>query len=90
MEIEKDQEASGMKDVAEGAAAQEPEKEPEAGEEVKSQEAEPEEAGEEAEAAPPEGEDPRTWAEKRAAKKQAKLDKKAQGYKDQIDQLRAR
>ena len=29
MEIEKDQEASGMKDVAEGAAAQEPEKEPE-------------------------------------------------------------
>ena len=87
MEIEKDQEASGMKDVAEGAAAQEPEKEPEAGEEVKSQEAEPEEAGEEAEAAPPEGEDPRTWAEKRAAKKQAKLDKKAQGYKDQIEQL---
>ena len=87
MEIEKDQEASGMKDVAEGAAAQEPEKEPEAGEEVKSQEAEPEEAGEEAEAAPPEGEDPRTWAEKRAAKKQAKLDKKAQGYKEQIEQL---
>ena len=35
----------------------------------------------------PEGEDPKTWAEKRAAKKQAKLDKKAQGYKDQIEQL---
>lgn len=42
---------------------------------------------EESEAAPPEGEDPKTWAEKRAAKKQAKLDKKAQGYKEQIEQL---
>ena len=42
---------------------------------------------EEAETEAPEGEDPMTWAEKRAAKKQAKLDKKAQGYKDQIDQL---
>ncbi len=42
---------------------------------------------EESETAPPEGEDPKTWAEKRAAKKQAKLDKKAQGYKDQIEQL---
>ena len=42
---------------------------------------------EEEEQGPPEGEDPKTWAEKRAAKKQAKLDKKAQGYKDQIEQL---
>lgn len=42
---------------------------------------------EESEAAPPEGEDPKTWAEKRAAKKQAKLDKKAQSYKEQIEQL---
>lgn len=42
---------------------------------------------EETETAPPEGEDPKTWAEKRAAKKQAKLDKKAQGYKEQIEQL---
>lgn len=42
---------------------------------------------EEEEQVPPEGEDPKTWAEKRAAKKQAKLDKKAQGYKDQIEQL---
>lgn len=42
---------------------------------------------EEAETEAPDGEDPMTWAEKRAAKKQAKLDKKAQGYKDQIDQL---
>ena len=47
------------------------------------------EGGEEA-APPPEGEDPRTWAEKRAAKKQAKQDKKAQGYKDQIEQLEDR
>lgn len=36
---------------------------------------------------PPEGEDPKTWAEKRAAKKQAKLDKKTQGYREQIEQL---
>lgn len=36
---------------------------------------------------PMEGEDPKSWAEKRAAKKQAKLDKKAQGYKEQIEQL---
>nr|WP_296487008.1 nucleotide exchange factor GrpE [uncultured Acetatifactor sp.] len=46
-----------------------------------------ENGGEEEEQGPPEGEDPKTWAEKRAAKKQAKLDKKAQGYKDQIEQL---
>lgn len=46
-----------------------------------------ESAEEETETAPPEGEDPKTWAEKRAAKKQAKLDKKAQGYKEQIEQL---
>lgn len=48
---------------------------------------EPEEASVETS---PEGEDPRTWAEKRAAKKQAKLDKKAQVYKDQIEQLEDR
>lgn len=44
---------------------------------------EEEEAGE----AQAEGEDPKSWAEKRAAKKQAKLDKKAQGCKEQIEQL---
>lgn len=44
---------------------------------------EEEEAGE----ARAEGEDPKSWAEKRAAKKQAKLDKKAQGCKEQIEQL---
>ena len=46
-----------------------------------------ESAEEETETVPPEGEDPKTWAEKRAAKKQAKLDKKSQGYKEQIEQL---
>lgn len=43
--------------------------------------------GEDAEAGPPEGEDSKTWVEKRAAKKQAKLDKKSQGYREQIGQL---
>ena len=37
--------------------------------------------------AAPEGEDPKTWAEKRAAKKQAKQDKKTDAYKEQIAQL---
>ena len=46
-----------------------------------------ESAEEETETVPPEGEDPKTWAEKRAPKKQAKLDKKSQGYKEQIEQL---
>lgn len=35
----------------------------------------------------PEGEDPKSWAEKRAAKKQAKQDKKADACKEQIAQL---
>lgn len=38
----------------------------------------------------PEEEDPKTWAEKRAAKKQAKQDKKADAYKEQIAQLEDR
>lgn len=83
MEIEQEQKAPETEDRAEeDPGAQEPEKDAEAGEDAGA-----EETGEESEAAPPEGEDPKTWAEKRAAKKQAKLDKKAQGYKDQIDQL---
>lgn len=45
-----------------------------------------EEAAEESEEMP-EGEDPKTWAEKRAAKKQAKQDKKDKVYKEQIEQL---
>lgn len=67
-------------DKEETAGTQEPE-------EDTGQEEEAENGGEEEEQGPPEGEDPKTWAEKRAAKKQAKLDKKAQGYKDQIEQL---
>ena len=46
--------------------------------------------GEGAEEEPPEGEDPKSWAEKRAAKKQAKQDKKTQAYKEQIEQLEDR
>lgn len=66
----------------EAGTAEETAEETEASEEESSESTE-----EETETAPPEGEDPKTWAEKRAAKKQAKLDKKAQGYKDQIEQL---
>ena len=44
-------------------------------------------AQEEPDAAEAAWEDPKTWAEKRAAKKQAKLDKKAQGSKERIEQL---
>lgn len=83
MEIEQEQKAPETEERAEEEPGiQEPEKGTEAGEDART-----EEPVEEGEAAPPEGEDPKTWAEKRAAKKQAKLDKKAQGYKDQIDQL---
>ena len=47
-----------------------------------------EEEGEQAEAA--DGEDAKTWAEKRAAKKQAKLNKKEEAFKEQIEQLEDR
>ena len=79
MEIEKEQQAAESGDQAEETA--------EAPEGMAEEAGKAEDAGEEAEETPPEGEDPKTWAEKRAAKKQAKLDKKAQGYKDQIEQL---
>ena len=79
MEIEKEQQAAESGDQAEETA--------EAPEGMAEEAEKAEDAGEEAEETPPEGEDPKTWAEKRAAKKQAKLDKKAQGYKDQIEQL---
>ncbi len=83
MEIEKEND----QETPEAAAVQkecgeEQSPEPEAGQ---GEEENPESAGEDT--APPEGEDPKTWAEKRAAKKQAKLDKKSQGYKEQIEQL---
>ena len=38
----------------------------------------------------PEGEDAKSWAEKRAAKKQAKLNKKEEALKEQIEQLEDR
>lgn len=38
----------------------------------------------------PEGDDPKTWAEKRAAKKQAKQDKKADAAKEKIAELEDR
>lgn len=38
----------------------------------------------------PEGEDPKSWAEKRAAKKQAKQDKKADAAKERITELEDR
>lgn len=83
MEIEKDEEVLETETEAEESAAEQP-----AGEDTE-QEADktPETAEEDREEVPPEGEDPKSWAEKRAAKKQAKLDKKAQVYKDQIEQL---
>ncbi len=81
MEIEKEND----QETPEAAAVQkecgeEQSPEPEAGQ---GEEENPESAGEDT--APPEGEDPKTWAEKRAAKKQAKLDKKSQGYKEQME-----
>ncbi|MBO5282058.1 MAG: nucleotide exchange factor GrpE [Lachnospiraceae bacterium] len=48
----------------------------------------PEEEAEEETA--PEGEDPKSWAEKRAAKKQAKQDKKADAAKERITELEDR
>ena len=80
MEIEKEQEIPQTQDEA-GESA-----ETSAAESIAEEEPS-ENAEEEAEATPPEGEDPKTWAEKRAAKKQAKQDKKTQGYKEQIEQL---
>jgi molecular chaperone GrpE len=59
----------------------------EARESEESTSAEAEEASEEITEEAPEGEDPKSWAERRAAKKQAKLDKKADAYKEQITQL---
>ena len=85
MEIEKEQETSGTQDQAEEST--ETEKEAAAAESAAEEDMPDSDSGEEAETAPPEGEDPKTWAEKRAAKKQAKLDKKAQGSKERIEQL---
>ena len=68
-------------DEAEETAGQEAETY-EDSEENPEEEAEPEETAE--------GEDAKTWAEKRAAKKQAKLNKKEEAFKEQIEQLEDR
>lgn len=75
MEIEREQEAPEAEATAEADAGPE------------TKEKETSEAAEEDDTAIPEGEEGMSWAEKKAAKKQAKLDKKAQGYKEQIEQL---
>lgn len=91
----KEQEAPGEKSGTEentpeqGTSEQSPEESAAQGTKAASEET-GEEYGESSEEAPPEGEDPKSWAEKRAAKKQAKLDKKAQAYRDQIEQLEDR
>lgn len=83
------QDGADSSQEAGNAAGGTAEEEPVCGEE--GQEMTPQDDGEDAEEAlgdtPPEGEDALTWAEKRAAKKQAKLDKKNQGFKEQIEQL---
>lgn len=71
---ETEQEMSEQEDAAEGAEDQDGVEEPEESS-----------AGE-----TPEGEDPKTWAEKRAAKKQAKQDKKADAAKEKIAELEDR
>ena len=90
-EVEKVSEEKATEErAAEAAQGQAPETvQEEAGPESERTGGEPEGAEEEPEDAP-EGEDPRTWAEKRAAKKQAKQDKKTQAYKEQIEQLEDR
>lgn len=81
--------------VEEQAAAEQPEEAADTSEAGKTEEgagqpdedAAAEESGEEE---TPEGEDPKTWAEKRAAKKQAKQDKKADAAKEKIAELEDR
>jgi len=81
--------------VEEQAAAEQPKEAADTSEAEKTEEgagqqdedAAAEEPGEEE---TPEGEDPKTWAEKRAAKKQAKQDKKADAAKEKIAELEDR
>lgn len=72
-----------------GEEAQEPSAQEAVEESVEEQDGESAEAQGSAEEAP-EGEDPKTWAEKRAAKKQAKQDKKADAAKEKIAELEDR
>lgn len=85
----KDQTGREAEEMQQEPGAQQPGESPEEGnpaEDIPEQAVEEDMSGEETEE-PPEGEDPKTWAEKRAAKKQAKLDKKTQAYREQIEQL---
>lgn len=72
-----------------GGAAQEPAAEEAVQDSAEEQDGEDAPAQDSAEETP-EGEDPRTWAEKRAAKKQAKQDKKADAAKEKIAELEDR
>ena len=72
-----------------GGAAQEPSAEEAVQDSAEEQDGEDAPAQDSAEETP-EGEDPRTWAEKRAAKKQAKQDKKADAAKEKIAELEDR
>lgn len=75
-ETEKNPEAEAAQEQSDGAAVNQA-----AGDEACETE-EPEEA--------PEGEDAKTWAEKRAARKQSRQDKKTDALKEQIEQLEDR
>lgn len=81
LDQEKGQEKTAETAVEEEAGGMQPEAAVEG--DAAEEEQEPSEEAEEA----PEGVDPKSWAEKRAAKKQAKQDKKTQAYKEQIEQL---
>lgn len=95
--VEEDlEEAKALKEDQEEPAAEEPETEAagektSAGETPEEEEApgEPEEAASE-ETAAGAGKEPRTWAEKKAAKKQAKQDKKTDPLKERIAELEDR
>lgn len=86
LEEENAEEQVGAEQPEEAADISETEK-PEEGTQEQDEKAATEESGEED---TPEGEDPKTWAEKRAAKKQAKQDKKADAAKEKIAELEDR
>lgn len=81
--VEEQAEAEQPKEAADTSEAEKTEE----GAGQQDEDAAAEEPGEEE---TPEGEDPKTWAEKRAAKKQAKQDKKADAAKEKIAELEDR
>ena len=78
--------AEQEKDILEEELGEEKSVEEQAPEETGESQGEPADTAE----AEQEGEDPKTWAEKRAAKKQAKQDKKADAAKEKIAELEDR